>query len=71
MCQFLLFSKVNQLYLNIYPYFLDFCPIQVTAEQWSLLFLAFLFEAGNCKLVNKRLIVFYMIYSMITYKNFN
>ena len=32
-------------------------------------FLSFFFEAGDCKLVNKKLIVFYRIYSMITYKN--
>ena len=33
LCQFLLYSKMNQLYIYIYPlFFLDFLPIQVTTE---------------------------------------
>ena len=30
--QFLLYSKVNQLHVYIYPLYLDFLPIQVTTE---------------------------------------
>ena len=32
LCQFLLHSKVNQLYVYTYPLFLDFFPIQVATE---------------------------------------
>ena len=32
LCSFLLYSKVNQLYIHIYP-FLDFLPIEVTTER--------------------------------------
>ena len=32
LCQFLLYNKVNQLYLYIYLFFFNFLPIQVTTE---------------------------------------
>ena len=32
LCQFLLYSKVNQLYAYIYPIFLDFLPIYINTE---------------------------------------
>lgn len=32
LCQHLLYSRVNQLYVYIYPLFLDFLPVQVTKD---------------------------------------
>ena len=34
-CQCLLYSKLNQPYIHIYPPFLDFLPIKVTTEHWA------------------------------------